>query len=303
MFDLEHAIADWRREMMGGGIQLVELEELECHLRDDIEAQLERGIDGAEAFSRAAERIGRPGALSKQFQTARGRIEMPRSLIKALAAIIAYALLVVGTAWLFRTSVPGVALILLESFFWGFIAYAMWRTWIDRRRESDRRRFFEHMELEGGPIAAPQTRCALALALEEGKRLRHDFVGTEHLLLGLLRLDQGTVQNLLREAGVDSETIRTEIKRIVGSGTASISAETLPHTPRLSAAIRLAAKEARSLNHPNLAPEHLLLGLLLEGSGVAALVLKNLGIESDRLREQIRRILNGNGGASKGQDD
>jgi len=134
---------------------------------------------------------------------------------------------------------------------------------------------------------APNARQALELAPEEARRFKHDFVGTEHLLLSLTRVPSGVVLNVIRRLGLDSDSVRLEIEKWVSRGVANTGTAKLPFTPRAKRALQLAVDEARALNQDQIRPEHVFLGLLLEGSGVAALVLKQLGVGIERAREEV----------------
>lgn len=140
---------------------------------------------------------------------------------------------------------------------------------------------------------------ALALARREARRLNHNFVGTEHLLLGLIQLAQGTAVTALRSLGFDLEVVRVEVEEAVGSGPDQKWSGNTPYTPRVKKVLALAVKEAHALNHSYVGTEHILLGLLLEGDGVAPRVLKNLGVDTEKTRQEILRQLNpgGPGGA------
>ena len=141
----------------------------------------------------------------------------------------------------------------------------------------------------------PRAQQVLALARLEADRLNHNFVGTEHLLLGLIKLGQGVAVNVLvGRLGIDLGTVRKEIELQVGQGSPEKSAGPPPYTPRVKKVITLADEERQKLNHNYLGTEHILLGLLLEGDGVAARILKNLDVEIERARQEILRELNPN---------
>lgn len=126
-------------------------------------------------------------------------------------------------------------------------------------------------------------------ARAEANRLGHDFIGTEHVLLGLLELAKGSFAGSLRGMNLDRETVRAEIERLVAPAPAHAAAATLPFTPRARKAVKLAAREARALKHRRLGVEHIFLGLLLEGSGVAALVLRKLGVTLAQARQTLSK--------------
>jgi len=140
----------------------------------------------------------------------------------------------------------------------------------------------------------PRAHQVLALARQEAGRLNHNFVGTEHLLLGLIRFGKGVAVNVLAKMGLDLETVRLEVEKQVGTGPDRKMNGNIPYTPRVMKVLALAAKEASALNHTYVGTEHILLGLLLEGDGVAARVLKDLGVDIEKTRMEILRELDPN---------
>jgi predicted dehydrogenase len=140
----------------------------------------------------------------------------------------------------------------------------------------------------------PRAQQVLALARKEADRFNHNFVGTEHLLLGLIALGQGVSVNVLQKLGLDMETVRMEVEKHIGAGPDQKMIGNIPYTPRVKKVLALAAKEARNLNHTYVGTEHILLGLLREGDGVAARVLKNLDINVEETRQEILRELDPN---------
>ncbi|MDC0066057.1 MAG: ATP-dependent Clp protease ATP-binding subunit [Verrucomicrobiales bacterium] len=140
----------------------------------------------------------------------------------------------------------------------------------------------------------PRAQQVLALARKEADRFNHNYVGTEHLLLGLIKLGQGVAVNVLQKMSLDLETVRMEVEKQVGSGPETQSQGNIPYTPRVKKVLALAGKEAKALNHSYVGTEHILLGLLREGDGVAARVLKNLEVDIERTRNEILRELDPN---------
>ena len=140
----------------------------------------------------------------------------------------------------------------------------------------------------------PRAQQVLALARKEADRFNHNYIGTEHLLLGLIKLGQGVAVNVLQKMGLDLETVRTEVEKQVGVGPETKLVGNIPYTPRVKKVLTLAGKEAKSLNHSYVGTEHILLGLLREGEGVAARVLKNLEIDIERTRNEILKELDPN---------
>jgi ATP-dependent Clp protease ATP-binding subunit ClpC len=140
----------------------------------------------------------------------------------------------------------------------------------------------------------PRAQQVLALARKEADRFNHNYVGTEHLLLGLIKLGQGVAVNVLQKMGLDLETVRMEVEKQVGSGPDTKISGNIPYTPRVKKVLALAGKEAKALSHSYVGTEHILLGLLREGDGVAARVLKSLDVDLDRARNEVLRELDPN---------
>ncbi|MEM9017653.1 MAG: Clp protease N-terminal domain-containing protein, partial [Verrucomicrobiota bacterium] len=140
----------------------------------------------------------------------------------------------------------------------------------------------------------PRAQQVLALARKEADRFNHNYVGTEHLLLGLIKLGQGVAVNVLQKMNLDLETVRLEVEKQVGNGPETKMVGNIPYTPRVKKVLALAGKEAKALNHSYVGTEHILLGLLREGDGVAARVLKNLDVDIERTRNEILRELDPN---------
>jgi ATP-dependent Clp protease ATP-binding subunit ClpC len=140
----------------------------------------------------------------------------------------------------------------------------------------------------------PRAQQVLALARKEADRFNHNYVGTEHLLLGLIKLGQGVAVNVLQKMGLDLETVRQEVEKQVGSGPETKMVGNIPYTPRVKKVLALAGREAKGLNHSYVGTEHILLGLLREGDGVAARVLKSLEVDIERTRNEILKELDPN---------
>ncbi|MFA5088015.1 MAG: ATP-dependent Clp protease ATP-binding subunit [Candidatus Omnitrophota bacterium] len=139
-----------------------------------------------------------------------------------------------------------------------------------------------------------RARKVIVLAKEEARRFNHDYIGTEHLLLGLIREGEGVASAVLQKLGLDLETIRIEVEKLVQPGPQTQVLGDIPFTPRSKKALELSAEEARALGHNYIGTEHLLLGLVKEGEGMAYRVLLNLGLDLNRLRTEIMDLL-GNG--------
>ena len=137
----------------------------------------------------------------------------------------------------------------------------------------------------------PRAQQVLALARKEADRFHHNYVGTEHILLGLIKLGQGVAVSVLQKMGLDLETVRNAVEKQVGTGTETKTQGSIPYTPRVKKVLALAGKEAKALSHSYVGTEHILLGLLREGEGVAARVLKSLDVDIERTRNEILREL------------
>jgi ATP-dependent Clp protease ATP-binding subunit ClpC len=131
----------------------------------------------------------------------------------------------------------------------------------------------------------PRAQQVLALARKEADRFNHTYVGTEHLLLGLIKLGQGVAANVLQKLGLDLETVRIEVERHT-LAEAKISGN-IPYTPRVKKVLALAGKEAKALNHSYVGTAHILLGLLRDGEGAAARMLKSLEVNIERTRNEV----------------
>ena len=127
----------------------------------------------------------------------------------------------------------------------------------------------------------------MALASKEAERFNHNYVGTEHLLLGLIKLGEGVAVNVLQKMGLDLERVRMEVEKHVGPPPETKMIGNIPYTPRVKKVLALAGKEAQALHHSYVGTEHILLGLLREGEGVAARVLKSLEVDPARTRNEI----------------
>jgi len=136
-----------------------------------------------------------------------------------------------------------------------------------------------------------RARKVIVYAKEEARRFNHDYIGTEHLLLGLIREGEGVAAAVLQKLGLDLETIRLEVEKLVQVGPATQVVGDIPFTPRSKKALELSAEEARALGHNYIGTEHLLLGLVKEGEGMAYRVLLNLGLDLGKLRNEVMELL------------
>ena len=137
----------------------------------------------------------------------------------------------------------------------------------------------------------PRAQRAIKLAQQEAERFNHPYVGTEHLLLGLIALGEGVAVSVLESMGVSLEKVRLEVERAVGQGPETKTVGNVPFTPRSKKVLQLAMAEAQALNHSYVGTEHILLGLLHEGEGVAAQVLRNLNIDLESARLAVMKEL------------
>ncbi|MEK6701356.1 MAG: Clp protease N-terminal domain-containing protein, partial [Planctomycetota bacterium] len=131
----------------------------------------------------------------------------------------------------------------------------------------------------------------MALANQEAQRFNHEYIGTEHILLGLVKEGSGVGANVLKNLEVDLRKVRLEVEKLVKPGPEMVTMGRLPQTPRAKKVIEYAIEEARNLNHNYVGTEHLLLGLLREHDGVAAQVLMNLGLKLEDVREEVLNLL------------
>ena len=136
-----------------------------------------------------------------------------------------------------------------------------------------------------------RARKVMALAREEARRFNHEYIGTEHILLGLVKEGSGVAANVLQNLDIELKKIRLEVEKIVQSGSDLVSVGQLPFTPRVKKVLEYAMEEARALGHNYIGTEHLLLGLLREQEGVAAQVLLNLGVKLEDVREEVIGLL------------
>jgi ATP-dependent Clp protease ATP-binding subunit ClpC len=144
-----------------------------------------------------------------------------------------------------------------------------------------------------------RARKVMALANQEAQRFNHEYIGTEHILLGLVKEGSGVGANVLKNLDVDLRKVRLEVEKLVKAGPEMVTMGRLPQTPRAKKVIEYAIEEARNLNHNYVGTEHLLLGLLREHDGVAAQVLMNLGLRLEQVREEVLNLL----GAGSQSDD
>ena len=144
-----------------------------------------------------------------------------------------------------------------------------------------------------------RVRKVLFLARDEASRLQHEYIGTEHLLLGIVREGEGIAAKVLKKMGLDFEQIRLAVEKLVSATGGTVTVGEIPFTPRAKTVLELSVEEARLLGHNYVGTEHLLLGLIREGEGVAARVLLDLGADRKKVREEILKLLGASGGQRK----
>jgi hypothetical protein len=137
-----------------------------------------------------------------------------------------------------------------------------------------------------------RARRVIVLAQEEARLLDHDYIGTEHILLGLLREREGVAAKALQSLDISLEAVRAEVEQVIGRGQTTPGPQ-IPFTPRSKKVLELSLREARSLGHDYIGTEHILLGLIREGEGVAAQVLVELGADLPSVRQQVIQLLSG----------
>ncbi|WP_218059038.1 ATP-dependent Clp protease ATP-binding subunit [Orenia metallireducens] len=145
-----------------------------------------------------------------------------------------------------------------------------------------------------------RSRKVMALSQEEAKRFNHNYIGTEHLLLGLIKEGEGIAAKALKASGFSLEQLRKKVEEMIGKGNEEVADNNLPFTPRTKKVLNLSLEEARRLGHNYIGTEHLLLGLLKEGEGIAARVLNEEGAEFNKIQSEIIKLLGGTNISGKG---
>src|SRR6516165_2595348 len=144
-----------------------------------------------------------------------------------------------------------------------------------------------------------RARQVVVLAQEEARTLKHNYIGTEHILLGLLREEEGLAARVLEALDITVERVRAQVVRIVGSGEEVTSGQ-IPFTPRAKKVLELALREALSLGHNHIGTQHILPGLVRENEGVAARILLDFDADSEKIRNEVIRMLSGPGSRQRG---
>ena len=143
-----------------------------------------------------------------------------------------------------------------------------------------------------------RARRVIVLAQEQARLLNHNYLGTEHLLLGLVAEDQGVAAKALESLGIRLEAVRSQVEEIIGQGQWAPSGQ-IPFTPRAKKVLELSLREAKQLDHKYIGTEHILIGLIRESEGVAAQVLVKLGADLSRVRQQVIQVLSASAAGSK----
>ena len=373
MFDLHIAIAQWRNQMSHGGLKSPELlDELESHLRDEFDAQVDSGASPQDAFNRAVAAVGPAAELNAEFVKVTATTERMTKFLQASYSVVAVFMLFVNTWTLLEYELSPVARsvgiigVLLTSLY--VAAIPRWlRYWPAAyfRRLAGLMKAAAHLvwvwpllalldaehiigiqlgivsivfiwccyaaivmtaiafplfqkgrsggtdgwppphqiprpipptsgsapeiSLPGARTSDASTHLALEYARDEASRWGHSYIGTEHLLLGILKPAKGKLANILHQINLEYDAVQTEMERLITAAPAAASTNPIPLTPRAKKALRVAAREAKAMKNPGLAAEHILLGLLLEGSGLGARVLRNLGVKEQTIRDAIGR--------------
>ena len=149
----------------------------------------------------------------------------------------------------------------------------------------------------------PRAQQVLALARKEADRFNHNYIGTEHVLLGLIKLGQGVAVSVLQRMGLDLESVRMEVEKEVGTGPDQKKSSNIPNTPRVKKVLSLANKEAKQLNHSYVGTEHILLGLLREGEGMASRVLTSLNVDLATTRNEVLAEIDPNFSSEDAEED
>jgi ATP-dependent Clp protease ATP-binding subunit ClpC len=147
-----------------------------------------------------------------------------------------------------------------------------------------------------------RARRVVVLAQEEARMLNHNYIGTEHILLGLIHEGEGVAAKALESLGISLEAVRQQVEEIIGQGQQAPSGH-IPFTPRAKKVLELSLREALQLGHNYIGTEHILLGLIREGEGVAAQVLVKLGADLNRVRTQVLQLLGGRGHEEVGESE
>jgi hypothetical protein len=275
MFNLEQAIANWRSSLVQAGSSPEVIDELECHLRDEIESQMRTVSDPQSAFDNAVLLMGDPVQLEQQFKKASIADEKTRGSIPFSSLVKVAAVL----------SVPFAIMLLLSSFRvfdlqrnilgilvgWLIFTAGTLSTLVIIFRVTKIPVLCRAVvAIDPFPASSLQSPLLLEHARAEALALGHDFIGTEHLLLALLK-ENPRVNN--PAANLDYQSVRSEVIRLISPNTPHPISTRLPLTPRATKALQIAAKESKRQKHPTVTADDILSGLIHEGHGVAAKIL------------------------------
>ncbi|HTV40201.1 MAG TPA: Clp protease N-terminal domain-containing protein [Candidatus Sulfotelmatobacter sp.] len=312
MFNLEQSIADWRKQMLAAGIRTPALlDELESHLREEFERQIQSGASEQEAFQRSVLQIGQAKELKAEFvknnifdleqsieywrrhmfaagiKATKSLDELENHLREEVEEQIKLGQKPDRAFEMAADQIGGAAALKAEF----AKVDGIWPSW-------QKIMTFLGFNKIPAPDFAPAGMQSLGLAAGEARNFCHDYIGTEHILLGLFKSESTVVSNVVRRLGVDEKAVRIEIGKFVGNGPVHEIPMSIPYTPRAKNALQLAGNEARALNQQQINPEHILLGLIREGDGIAWRALKNLGIRIEDVRRELLIVMGENRGTA-----
>ncbi len=348
MFDLETAISEWRKRLVATGLKSRNaLDELESHLRDDIEELVRSGKAVENAFELAVVRIGQSVVLAEEFSkvlperrhrpkylmgfslmsaglifwsatwilvetgvssVAEGLVFLAVYLVTAYLAALPFcyhrlpslqnpavqkAITVaslLANLWIVLALLSALGKVqihlpeTLVMLFWSIVPALMATILAYDTYNLSRKRARAAAVLE---CLTPETQRTLDVARDEARSFHHDFIGTEHVLLALLQSGSPGIARVMKRFGLEAAAVRAEIERIVATWSPATRGNEIPYTPRAIRALDLAAREAHAMGGTAAGLEHIFLGLIIEDGGVAGLVLRNLGVNADRVRAEI----------------
>ena len=275
MFNLERAISNWRHSLVEAGLAPDVIDELEAHLRDEVDHQHLTVSDPGIAFQNASQLIGDPVQLTEQFdnsvvhQKASGSF-LPLSSLVKIASICTVPFAIVMLLSFFRLfDLQSNQIGLLVGWF-VFTAVTLAAFLIILRATKRLVEFPASMVNIPFPISRLQRPVLLENARAEALALGHDFIGTEHLLLALLK--ENSEQDI--PLNLNYKSVHSEVTGLISTKTTHSTSPCLPLTPRATKALQIADKEARRHKHPLVTTSHILTGLTREGTGLAAQILK-----------------------------
>ena len=278
MFNLEHAIANWRHSLVRAGLSPEVIDELEAHLRDEIDQQQAGVPDLQLAFDHAIKLLGDPAQLEEQFKASgedkKGRGSVPIAVLAKVAAVLVVPLATVVLLYYVRAFNLQSNQVGIPVGWLAFTAATLSALVILWRVTHSRPGFLRSVPNNPFPTSRLQSPLFLEQARAEALALGHDFIGTEHLLLALLK--ESDSQNKPPLLNLDYESVRSEVSRLIAPNPPHPRSIRPPLTPRANQALQIADREAKRRNHPRVTSDHIFSGLILEGSGAAAQVLNRL---------------------------